>query len=147
MPAVYALHIAEEWFGGFPRYVIEDMHGPPMPGPLFFLNNALFMTILLGLSVWAYVSRSRASAFALLAWATGNLFWDFVVHLVYTVISGHFSPGLVTATLFYYPVPFVITAMAIREGRLGLWAAMGAYGVGAVLMGLVLWGGLYHFAV
>jgi hypothetical protein len=146
MPAVFATHIAEEWFGGFTRYAVEEMHGPPMSDPMFVLNNAVFMAILLGLSVWAARSRSRAAAFALFAWATGNLFWDFVVHLTFTVLSGHFSPGLVTATLFYYPIPFIFTAIAIREGRLSVRGAIGAYGIGALLMGLVLWGGLYHFA-
>jgi hypothetical protein len=145
MPAAFALHICEEGFGGFTRYVVDEMHGSEMPGLLFLLNNAVFMAILVGLSIWATSSRSRRSAFALMAWASGNLFWDFLVHLGYTISTGRFSPGLVTATLLYYPIPFLVSAVALREGRLTLRGLAGSYAVGAALMFLVLWGGVYHF--
>jgi hypothetical protein len=145
MPAAFALHICEEGLGGFTRYVVEEMHGSQMPGALFLLNNAVFMAILVGLSTWATRSRSRRSAFMLMAWASGNLFWDFLVHLGYTISTGRFSPGLVTATLLYYPIPFLVSAVALREGRLTLSGLAGSYAIGAVLMFLVLWGGVYHF--
>jgi hypothetical protein len=145
MPAAFALHICEEGFGGFTRYVVEEMHGSEMPGPLFLLNNAIFMAILIGLAIWATRSRSTRSAFFLMGWATGNLFWDFLVHLGYTVFTGRFSPGLVTATLLYYPIPFLVSASALREGRLSFSGVLGAFAVGAALMLLVLWGGVYHF--
>jgi hypothetical protein len=145
MPAAFALHICEEGFGGFTRYVVEEMHGSEMPGPLFLLNNAVFMAILVGLSIWATRSRSRESAFLLMAWASGNLFWDFLVHLGYTISTGRFSPGLGTATLLYYPIPFLVSAVALREGRLTLGGLAGSFAVGALLMFLVLWGGVYHF--
>jgi hypothetical protein len=145
MPAAFALHICEEGFGGFTRYVVEEMHGSPMPGPLFLVNNAVFMAILVWLSVWATRSRSRSSAFLLMAWASGNLFWDFLVHLGYTISTGRFSPGLITATLLYYPIPFLVSAVALREGRLSYNGILGSFAIGAALMLLVLWGGVYHF--
>ena len=73
--------------------VVGEVHGSPRP--LFVLNNAVFMSILVGLSIWATRSSSRRSAFVLMAWASGNLFWDFLVHLGYTISTGHFLPGLV----------------------------------------------------
>lgn len=145
MPAAYALHIGEEYFGGFQRYVISEMGGPPMRDVPFLINNAVFMAILLALSVRASRRPSPRSAFLLMCWASGNLFWDFLVHLGYTVGTGVFSPGLVTATFFYYPLPFLVTWAAIRDGVLTIRSAIGAFAVGALLMGLVLWGGLYHF--
>jgi hypothetical protein len=147
LPAAFAPHICEEYFGGFSRYVIEEMHGKPMPGPLFLVNNAVFMTILLSLSLWASRSRSRVSAFAFMAYASANLFWDFFVHLFYTVSSAKFSPGLVTAALLYYPIPPLVAVLAIRERRLGTRDVLVAFAIGGVLMGLVLWGGVYHFAL
>ena len=81
-----------------------------------------------------------------MAWASGNLFWDFFVHIGYTVWSGRFSPGLVTATFFYYPLPILVALVAIRERRLTLRQMLYAFAIGASLMFLVLWGGLYHFA-
>jgi Protein of unknown function with HXXEE motif len=146
LPAAFAPHICEEYFAGFSRYVTEQMHGRPMPGPLFLVNNAVFMTILLTLSAWAGRSKSRLSAFVLMAYASANLFWDFFVHLFYTVHSGAFSPGLVTAAFLYYPIPPLVALLAIRDRRLDTRDVTVAFAIGSVLMGLVLWGGVYHFA-
>lgn len=101
MPAAYAIHIADEWFSGFPEYVVQHMHGAPMPPMLFFINNGVFMLILLSLCAWASRSRSRLSAFVLMAWASGNLICNFFVHLGYTVATGYYSPGLITSSLIY----------------------------------------------
>lgn len=147
MPTAFGVHIAEEWFGGFPGYVARTLHGSEMSPPQFLINNAAFMAILLVLSVWACRSTSRLSAVLLMAWASGNLFWDFFAHLVYTVMFNQYSPGLITASLLYYPLPIFVTAIAIREGRLSLSSAILAYAIGAALIGAVIWGGVYHFAV
>jgi hypothetical protein len=145
MPAAFAAHIAEEFFGGFSHYVVAAMGGDPMPSPQFLLNNTLFMAILLTLSLWASRRPSRLSAFLVMAWGSGNLFWDFFVHLIYTVATGSFSPGLITATLFYYPLPPLIALLAIRQGRLPAGAMAGAFAIGAALMAFVVWAGVYHF--
>jgi hypothetical protein len=88
MPAAFTVHIGEEFFGGFQSYVIARMHGPPMGDTAFLINNAVFMTILLALSIQVSRRPSRTSAFLLMCWASGNLFWDFLVHLGYTVGTG-----------------------------------------------------------
>lgn len=147
MPAAFALHICEEFFGGFQRYVVTEMAGPPMPDVPFLIDNAMFMAILLALSLQASRRPSPRSAFLLMCWASGNLFWDFLVHIGYTIGTGVFSPGLVTATFLYYPLPFLITWAALGERVLTMRSASGAFAVGAMLMGLVLWGGLYHFRI
>jgi len=72
------------------------MRGTDMPGPLFLLNNAVFMAILVGLSILTVQSGTRQSAFLLMSWASGNLFWDFLVHPGFTISTGRFSPGLDT---------------------------------------------------
>jgi Protein of unknown function with HXXEE motif len=146
MPGSFALHIADEWFNDFTGYVVREMHGDAMPHRQFLLNNAIFMTIMLCLSAWAARSRSRASAFLLMSWASGNLFWDFLVHLFYTVHTSVYSPGLITATLLYYPVTFIVTAAGIRDGRLSVASSIGAFAIGGALMAFVLWAGVYHFA-
>jgi hypothetical protein len=146
LPASYAPHIAEEYFAGFPQYVATAMGGFVMPGPLFLANNAAFMAILLGLCAWTARRPSARAAFFLTCWASGNTFWDFFCHLYYTVASGRYSPGLVTATLFYYPLPLLISRVGIRQGRLTLRATLRAYLIGLVLLLLVIWGGVHHFA-
>lgn len=146
MPCVYAIHIGDEWFSGFPRYVVDHMGGQPMPPVLFFINNAFFMLVLLALCTWASRSTSRLSAFVLMSWASGNLFWNFIAHLFFTVKTGAYSPGLVTSSLFYYPVSLFVVVAAVREKRLSAAGALGAFAIGGALLVLVIWGGVYHFA-
>jgi len=144
MPAAFAFHIAEETLGGFPAWVGDQMHGS-MSGPMFAVNNAVFMAILLAVVAWAARSRSRLSAFVCLAWASGNLFWDFWVHLLTTVFQGVYSPGLLTATLFYYPISLWVAWLAVRDQRLTRAGVACAFAVGCALMLLVMWAGLWHF--
>lgn len=146
MPAAYALHIWEEYGTGFPGWMNQHMHAS-MTNPAFLLNNALFMVILLSLSTWASLSTSRLSAFLFLSWASGNLFWNFIFHLATTVIADSYSPGLVTASLLYYPISIWVGVLAVRSGRLSIPRVVGAFAIGAGIMMFVIWAGLWHFRV
>jgi len=143
-PVVYALHIVEEYGTGFPAWMTRHMHAS-MDNAGFVLNNALFMAILLATTAWASASRSRLSAFVFLGWASGNLFWNFIFHLVTTIHADSYSPGLATASLLYYPVSIWGGVLAVRQQRLGVAAVLGAFAVGAALMMFVVWAGLWHF--
>jgi hypothetical protein len=145
-PAAYALHIVEEYGTGFPAWMTRHMHAE-MTNNGFLLNNALFMAILLAVTVWASASRSRLSAFVFLGWASGNLFWNFVFHLATTLYADSYSPGLVTASLLYYPISLGGAALTVRDGRLGSMGVIGAFAVGGALMLFVVWAGLWHFHV
>lgn len=146
-PLTFAPHIVEEYFGNFTHYVATAMGGFVMPGPVFLANNAAFMAILLALCAWVARRPSMRSAFFLTCWASGNTFWDFFCHLYYTAASGRYSPGVVTATLLYYPIPLLISYAGIRQRRLTLKATLSAYVVGLLLLLLIIWGGVHHFAV
>jgi hypothetical protein len=144
MPAVYALHILEEYFAGFPGWMTRHMHAS-MDNPGFWANNSLFMAILVSLALWASRSRSSLAAFAFLGWGSGNLFWNFIFHLVTTLIADSYSPGLVTAALLYYPISIGVAVLAVRGGRLGMPGLLGAFATGAALMLFVIWAGLWNF--
>lgn len=144
MPLAYAIHIPEELLTGFPAWVTKHLHGT-MDGPGFLVNNGIFMVILLSLALWASRTKTALPAFVFLCWASGNLFWNFVFHLVTTVIADSYSPGLVSATLLYFPISFLVTAVAVKQKRLGVTAVWGAFAVGACLMLFVIWAGLWHF--
>jgi Protein of unknown function with HXXEE motif len=146
LPLSFAPHIAEEYAGDFSHYTAEAMGGFVMPAPVFLANNAVFMVVLLGLCSWAAFRPSPRSAFVLTCMASANTFWDFFVHLFFTVASGRYSPGLLTSTLLYYPIPPLISYVGIRQGRLTLRATLSAYAIGVPLLLLVIWGGVYHFA-
>ena len=143
MPAAFAVHIVEEFAGGFPEWV-RLVTGAAMPVGAFLANNAAFMAILLGLTAWVSIRPSRLPAFALLAWASGNLFWNFVFHLATTMLLDRYSPGLVTAVLLYFPLSAVVAWVTLREGVLGRGAFAGAATVGAALMLLVIWARLFE---
>lgn len=145
MPASFAAHILEEWFGGFPAWVDQTVGGS-MSGEAFIENNAFFMAVLLILTYFADYSRSRWTAFVLIGWASANLFWDFLFHLGATVWWGVYSPGLVTATLLYFPVSWFVGRAALADEVLPRSEFAGACGLGAALMAFVIWAGLYHFA-
>ena len=75
LPAAFALHITEKYLGGFPDWVTQVLGGS-FNEIAFALNNAGFMVIMLVLITWTTVTRSRLAAFLLIAWASGNIFWD-----------------------------------------------------------------------
>ncbi|MDP1961383.1 MAG: HXXEE domain-containing protein [Reyranella sp.] len=146
MPTAYALHICEEYGTGFPAWMNQHMHAS-MTNAAFLMNNALFMAVLLSLSTWASLGTSRLSAFLFLGWASGNLFWNFIFHLATTLIADSYSPGLVTASLLYYPVSILAGVLAVRDKRLDLAGVLGAFAVGAAIMMFVIWAGLWHFHI
>ncbi|MBS0274983.1 MAG: HXXEE domain-containing protein [Proteobacteria bacterium] len=146
MPASFAAHIAEEWLGGFAHWV-SHVVGGAMSDQAFVENNAFFMTVMLALTMFATASRTRWTAFVLILWASANLFWDALFHLFATAWWSQYSPGVVTATLFYLPISFVVARSALKDGVLSRSEFAGAAAAGACLMGFVIWAGLYHFAV
>lgn len=142
MPAAFAPHIAEEYGTGFPDWVTQTLGGAMTAGA-FLTNNALFMVILLSLTAWAAWRPSPVSAFVLLSWASGNLFWNAVFHLATTALYGRYSPGLVTAVLLYLPVSLLVAQTALRDRVLPQGAFAGAVCIGGALMLLVIEVGLY----
>ncbi|WP_431855114.1 HXXEE domain-containing protein [Azospirillum sp.] len=145
MPAAFAPHIVEEYGTGFPDWVTHTL-GSSMTGGAFLLNNAVFMAILLSLTAWAAFRPSPLSAFVLLSWASGNLFWNFVFHLATTFLYDRFSPGLMTAVLLYFPISLAVAWTALGERVLSRAAFAGAVAIGGALMLVVIWAGLFQLA-
>ena len=118
MPAAFACHIAEEYIGGFPAWV-TNVVGGSMSTPTFLLNNAGFMAVLLARGGVVRQSPVRLSPTAvLIAWASANLFWDFLFHVGTVPLFDRYSPGLVTATLLYFPISVAVAwSRAGAKGR------------------------------
>lgn len=80
MPAAYALHIVEEYAGNFPAWV-TNVVGGTFSYLGFDLNNLAFMVVLLVLVAINSRHPTRLRTFALVVFASANLFWDFLFHL------------------------------------------------------------------
>jgi hypothetical protein len=145
MPAAFAPHIVEEYAGGFPRWVTHVLGGS-FNNLAFALNKAVFMAIMLALTIWTSRSESRLAAFLLIAWASGNLFWDGLFHIVTTAAFDRYSPGLITASLFYIPISLVVGWSSLQSRSISIRGFLAALALGAALLGLVIWYGLFHFA-
>jgi hypothetical protein len=143
MPAAFAPHILEEYGTGFPGWVSTTLGGV-MTNQAFLINNAVFMAILVSLTLWASLRPGAASAFILLSWASGNQFWNFVFHLTTTALYDRFSPGLLTAVLLYFPVSVAVAWTTLKQKVLSPVAFTLAASIGAALMGVVIWVGLFH---
>ena len=145
MPAAYFLHIIEEYVGGFPAWVTHDVH-ESFDDTAFAVNNFAFMLILLTL---VYVNFRKSSALRgvlLVVFASANLFWDALFHLIMTPILDRYSPGVVTAMLLYYPICILVGIVIIRDKILTPRQFVLALLGGLALFGFVVWYGLFHFA-
>jgi hypothetical protein len=141
VPLAVIVHVGEEYLTHFPRYVGE-VTGNPMAVSGFLFNNLIFWLILVGLTVWAARAKTRASLVLLLAWAAGNLFWNFVFHLTLVELYDRNSPGLLSACLVYLPLSLGLWAAALRERLARPGALAGAIALGAPVMGLIIVAGL-----
>jgi len=143
LPVAFAAHIAEEYLTGFPLYAGE-ISGHAMELPLFLGGNIAFIAIMAVLVGWAAKSRSGPANFWLLAWAAGNLFWNFVFHFTLVLAFDRNSPGLVTGTLVYFPLSLALWQAALAERVIGPGRLAGAILVGGIYMGAVAAFSIFH---
>ena len=146
MPAAFALHIVEEYRGGFPAWVTHVLGGT-FNELAFAFNNAAFLAIMVGLAVWASKSDSRLAAFLLIAWSSGNNFWYvFLPRADNCVVQSLFS-CLITSSVLYLPISLVIGTATLQSQALSAKAFLGALVSGLCLLVFVIWYGLFHFAI
>jgi Protein of unknown function with HXXEE motif len=146
MPGAFMLHILEEYRGGFPAWVTHVLGGS-FNDIAFAFNNAAFLAIMVGLVVWASKSTSRLAAFLLIAWSSGNIFWDALFHVLTTAWFNRYSPGLITSSVLYLPISLVMGTAFLQSQTLSVTAFFGALVSGLCLLVLVIWYGLFHFAI
>lgn len=99
-PAAYALHILEEWFGGFPEW-LAVFGGAPMPRGVFVVINATAFSAML-LAARAAVRR-EAHGWMAVGIATIVL-TNGLAHILSSLATGTYSPGLFTGVVLYLPL-------------------------------------------
>jgi hypothetical protein len=145
LPSAYVLHIVEEYVGGFPVWVTQVVGGS-FNNIAFALNNAAFMMILLMLTAWTTRSTSRIARLLLITWASANVFWDGLFHIVATALYDRYSPGEIIASILYLPISLAIAYFALRSRLFTPGTFPAAVAAGGALFAFVVWYGLFHFA-
>jgi uncharacterized protein with HXXEE motif len=96
----YAVHLAEEWFAGFPAWIGTVVGAPLPPAGFLAINGAAIVLAIVG--VRAAVARESAGWIAI-ALATIALV-NTAAHLAGSLLTRTYSPGLVSAVVLYVPL-------------------------------------------
>jgi hypothetical protein len=105
VPLAYFIHILEE----SPRFVpwAKKYLGAPETFGQFVLGNVIFMVYVLisvSLAIFYPGKWTLILGLATAAW----IFSNFLIHASYTLYTGEYSPGVVTASAIYAPVSLYI---------------------------------------
>jgi len=137
VPVAYAIHIIEET----PRFVpwaIRYISAPETFGQ-FVLGNVIFMAYVIIAAFLATVYPSEWTLVLGLSTAAW-IFSNFTIHAYYTLTSGEYSPGIVTAGALYVPVSLFIFASFLEANLLSTVDLIISVFLGAfVFMYIPLW--------
>lgn len=95
--ASYAAHLAEEYIGGFPEW-FAVLAGRPMPRDVFVTINAVAFA---AMAVAARAATRREGLGWLAIGIATILFVNGVAHLLASLATGTYSPGLITGVVLY----------------------------------------------
>lgn len=102
-PATYLGHIAEEYWGGFAGRTAE-LTGLAVPEAAFLAANALFWVLMSGAVALVLRRPSRAPLIVTLATI---VVINAALHVGGLLLSGSYSPGLLTGVLLWLPLGVV----------------------------------------
>ena len=120
LPAAYGMHILEEWLLGFPEWLALAA-GSPLPRRAFISVNAVAFTSMLAATRAAI--RSEKNGWLSVAIAA-VLLVNALAHILGTLVTGTYSPGLFTGVTLYLPLSQLTLLRAWSQ------AAGGAFGKG-----------------
>ncbi len=115
VPLVYFIHIIEET----PRFVpwAKKYLSAPSTFAQFMLGNVIFMAyVVISVSLATFYTSEwmLVLGLATAAW----IFSNFLIHAFFTLYTGEYSPGVVTASALYAPVAVYIYASFLGSGIL-----------------------------
>jgi hypothetical protein len=105
VPIAYFIHIIEET----PRFVpwAKRYFSAPSTFAQFVLGNCIFMAYVL-ISVFLATIYPREWTLVLGLSTAAWIFSNFLIHASFTLYTGEYSPGVVTASAIYAPVALYI---------------------------------------
>jgi hypothetical protein len=96
----YLAHVTEEYFGGFPEW-FAHISGSPLPRADFLLINAVALVLI---TASVYVAARRESMGWLAIGIATILLVNGVGHALGSIVTGTYSPGLITGVVLYFPL-------------------------------------------
>lgn len=126
LPVAYLLHLAEEWWGGpgFAAWTQRAL-GREVSAARFLALNGVVWPLVAGLTVAAV--RSPSFDWFVAAFST-LIVVNAVLHLLGSIATASYSPGLVTGLLLYFPVGGLALRSALASlspNRFALAAGLG----------------------
>jgi hypothetical protein len=107
----YAIHVAEEWFAGFPAWV-GQVAGRAMPDAAFLVINAVAMALL----IWGIRAALRDESKGWIAVAIASVVLiNTVSHAAGAVLTQSYAPGLISAVVLYVPLGLLTLVRALEQ--------------------------------
>lgn len=117
LPFLYIVHFFEE-LPRFPIWATESL-GKPYTRTKFIVEN-IVLWLILAVSVLIVVYLPGKVGTILVLSAAAGFFLNMIFHAVFTIKTGVYSPGTVTACVFFPPVSIYIYYLAAKEELLTL---------------------------
>lgn len=138
LPIVYIIHFLEE----LPHFSIwaTKFIGEPYTSVEFIAENIVLWTLLiLFILITIFFNRRlrKVGVIVILSVAVG-FFINMIFHAVFTLKTGVYSPGTVTACLFFVPTSFYIYYLAQKEGLLTIKTVVLSIILGLAILPIVL---------
>jgi hypothetical protein len=109
--AAYAIHVAEEWFTGFPAWV-ANIVSRPMPADAFLIINAIAMLLMvIGVRAAIRDERNGWIAVTIATIAIVNTF----AHVGGAILTRGYAPGLASAIILYVPLGILTLIRAFDQ--------------------------------
>ena len=112
-PAAYLAHLAEELWGGegFPAWLARIV-GRPLPVSAFLVINAVAFALL----IVGTIAAVRREGYGWIAIAIATVVSiNGLLHLAGSVITGSYSPGLITGVVLYLPLGQLLLIRALHQ--------------------------------
>jgi hypothetical protein len=137
LPCLYLIHFLEE-LPRFPNWAEKSL-GKPYTRPKFIVENIVLWMILTVSVLMTVYLPGKAGILLVLSAAVG-FFLNMIFHAFFTLKTGIYSPGTVTACLFFAPASFYIYYLAGKEGLLDLRTIILSMILGLAILPIVVTG-------
>lgn len=132
-PATYLLHVAEEYWGGFPVW-LSRVAGADLSREEFLVINAIALSVM---TILVFVVSFRPRARFILAALATSVTVNALLHIGATILTHSYSPGVVTGTLLWLPLG-IWTLQRLAHEIAGRQLALGIV-IGLLLHAAVSW--------